>query len=212
MTASTTPPSAKYLQEIDIGVKPTSEQLFYRAHKRYSDYSYQIAFKITGDKHASEDITQDIFLKVWQHREKLLEVESVKAYLTVLIRNSTIDYMRKRQQNRSHISRYIQTKDVHFDLADQINQRETEQLLQLAIQELSPHRKAVFVLVWLEGRSRNEVAARFNVSPHTVKNLMQQARRDIQVFFTKHTGMKRVSVLKIMKNVWCKDKVVKVAV
>jgi RNA polymerase sigma-70 factor (ECF subfamily) len=148
---------------------------------------------------------------MWSQKEQISTVKNVKAFLAVSAHNASIDYLRKQKNGYQFFQTYAKAHRCYFDPNEYFDQKETVRCLRLAIESLSPQRKIVFILGWVEGSTREQIAKRLGISPNTVKNLMQHARRDIQIFFKQHTGMKRLNALKIMKFVWQRQKVSKVA-
>lgn len=177
------------------------EVLFVAAYQKYRDFAFSLACSLIKDKSASDDIVHDVFLNLWSRKELLHKIKDMGAYLSISIRNRCIDKIRRRKI-AYEISK-DDDKEPSFDLLHFLNQKEDQRLLQLAYQSLSPQRKKVFVLGWLEGWSREEIAEYLKISPFTVKNLMTQARRDIAAYVTKHDGeLRKRSLLRKMKANW----------
>ena len=69
---------------------------------RYADLLGAYVFRLTRSREYTEEIVQDVFLKIWMSREALAEVENFKVYLFVISRNQTLNALRKviRERNR----------------------------------------------------------------------------------------------------------------
>src|SRR5689334_20927317 len=73
----------------------SDQQAFTELYKRYHAgiYHYQLAFvKIPS---ISEDLTQEVFMKIWEARQRLHVHSSVASYIYRISRNTTIDFMKK---------------------------------------------------------------------------------------------------------------------
>jgi RNA polymerase sigma-70 factor (family 1) len=180
-------------------------QLFFQAYNTYNSYLYQISFGITRNKQVSEDITQEVFLNLWSHKEQLGVIKNVKAFVGTSARNLSIDYLRRQALAQNVIREYTSAQNNYLDLNEYFDRKETERLLQMAIQTLTPHRRTVFVLGWIEGLSREQISTRLGISLNTVKSLMQKARHDIRTYFTTHTNLKRKNILKTINTLWHKE-------
>lgn len=166
--------------------RPGSDQLFVSIYNRFKGPAYKAVLSMTKCKQLSEDILHDVFLKVWIHRETLHEIKDMQAYLKVLVRNQFINYLRKQKKEDLLTKNYLLRTGPFSNLYDELHGRETQQILQLAIQSLSPQRKKAFVLGWLEGWNRKKIAGQLNISENTVKNLVREARRDIRTYLINH--------------------------
>jgi RNA polymerase sigma-70 factor (family 1) len=185
--------------------------LFFHTYNTYKTYLYQLSFSITKNKQVSEDISQEVFLNLWSHKEQLTTIKNLKAFIGTAARNLSIDYLRRQTLANHVIMEYISTQHNYLDLNEYFDRKETERLLQLAIQSLTPHRRAVFILGWMEGLTRDQISARLGITPNTVKSLMQKARHDIRIYFTHHTGLKKTILLRNLKHLWSKEKTAQVA-
>ena len=145
-------------------------------YKNYCEKVFDYAMLMTGNEAMSEDMVQEVFLKVWQHRKKLKVVEDFNGYLYILYRNHILDAM-KRQQKETSVRHeyYKKTKDIFVD--DCIGCKETQQAITKAVQQLPQQRQLVYTLGREYGWTREEIANKLNVAQNTVKAQMQQALR-----------------------------------
>jgi RNA polymerase sigma-70 factor (ECF subfamily) len=134
-------------------------------------FSHALAF--TKSYPEAEEITQDIFIKVWEQRTKLPDIEQFRNFLYILGRNQIISAMRRLA---------LKTGEAETDpledrlLPDQqYEYKETYALIMKAVEQLPPQQKAVFTLSRLEHLSHEQIAARLNISKHAVNWHIVQA-------------------------------------
>lgn len=134
-------------------------------------FSHALAF--TKSYPEAEEITQDIFIKVWEQRSKLPGIGHFRNFLYILGRNQIISAMR-----RLSIKTGEATEEPLEDalLPDrQYQYKETYSLILKAVEQLPPQQKAVFTLSRLEHLSHEQIATRLNISKHAVNWHIVQA-------------------------------------
>jgi RNA polymerase sigma-70 factor (family 1) len=129
----------------------------------------------------AEEITQDIFLKVWNSRDRLPEVEQFKNYLFILGRNQLVSAIRKKVKETAaeagdDIPDDLLLPDRQFEL------KETYRVILEGIQRLPPQQKAVFTLSRMEQLSYEEIGQRLGISKRTVKFHMVLALNFLREF------------------------------
>lgn len=141
---------------------------FHRLVDEYWKKVYGHALSYVKSPQQSQEITQDIFVKLWQRRTELTAVEHFKSWLFILSRNFIISAIRKRLRETS--------LDPSFDMLDMINQpdhqlqyKEMYTYIQKGIDSLPPMRQQVFRMSRMEGLSHEEIAARLGIARNTVK-------------------------------------------
>jgi RNA polymerase sigma factor (sigma-70 family) len=128
---------------------------------------------------ATEDLVQEVFLRVWLFRHRPLEEAQMPAFLMTVARNLWIDHLRW-QRNWGNV---ISLDDVVLE-AEHPERQLTANLrydsVRAALQNLSPRRRAVFELRWMRGCSHRDIAARLQISVKTVENHLNAAYRDLR--------------------------------
>ncbi len=82
-------------KEILLRVSKGDEQAFHQLYNLYNKKIFSIAWKLTGIESAAEDVVQDVFIKLWLHREKLSGINYFTAYLNTITRNHIFNSLRK---------------------------------------------------------------------------------------------------------------------
>jgi RNA polymerase sigma-70 factor (ECF subfamily) len=138
--------------------------LFERYYGRLCAY----VFTITNDYAASEDIVQELFIRFWNGRQKIVINDSVFAYLFRASRNSALNYIRGKA-NRERTQQNITFQEAIID-RDFLEEEEFIGFLDACIEALPERSRQVFKLSRIDGLKQKEIAERLNISVKTIKN------------------------------------------
>jgi len=152
---------------------------FDNVYKEYCTKLYGFVFHIIKAESDAEEIVQDIFVKFWESRDKLLSYKSFESYLFTIAFNTTISLIRKRISEQKYIDHILKMQqDVSApDLADELQFEQLSGRMDQLIGQLPPRQKEVFLLSRGEGLTYKEIAARLHISENTVENHMATALR-----------------------------------
>jgi RNA polymerase sigma-70 factor (family 1) len=156
---------ATLLALLKAGDPPAFDALY----KRYWKDIYAIAFKRLQHSQQAQDITQDIFLQLWQKRSSLL-IENLPAYLATSARNKVFN-LRLKEQRFTPITELLSEVRQHADLADARLIRDEFKIAYSALLKgLTPVQKEIFELKYFEDFSTDEIAEKLSLSKKTVQN------------------------------------------
>jgi RNA polymerase sigma-70 factor (family 1) len=147
----------------------------------YSPKLFGFAMKYFKNEGDSEELVQDVFVQVWEHRQSLKSELSFKSYLFTIALNQ----IRKHFNKKAIFLRYLESlrQDPELTYNETIQNDYYESTLQqvnLIIEQMPPRRREIFLKSKLEGRSSKEVAAELNISAGTVDNQVSEALRFIR--------------------------------
>ncbi len=148
----------------------------------------------------AEEVVQDVFLRLWQNRAQLGGIDNPSAYIYQMASNRTLDYI-KRNAREVKLQYYATRRagpDINHTEAD-LDFREIDTLLKEAVSQLPVQRRKVYQLAREEGLSHAEIAEQLRISPHTVRNHVAEALREIRIYLIEK-GVVTVLVLSILKN------------
>jgi RNA polymerase sigma-70 factor (ECF subfamily) len=135
---------------------------------RYRKRVFTHALTFTTRYEEAEELTQDIFIRIWQNRKSLETVDSFTDYLFILSRNHLISHLRKRVMEMAipdpeTLAEELLSPDL------QLQTKELEELIIQGIAKMPSQQQAVFRLSRLDGLSYEEIASRLGISRSTVK-------------------------------------------
>jgi RNA polymerase sigma factor (sigma-70 family) len=152
---------------------------------QYYDDLYAYGMKLTGDEDMVRDSIQDLFIKLWESRNRIKIVEQVKPYLIRAFRNLTIDQSRLAEKNPvQRFSISVMPEVLHFEPEDfkseaELVQNQISKLL-LAMNELPPRVREAVYLRYYTGLNFDELATVMNVTVQSTRNLIHQGIKSLK--------------------------------
>lgn len=132
------------------------------------------------------ELTQQLFIKLWQSRHTLSSAYTFEVQLFTMANSVWIDHLRREATNRkifTSVEDFESLDTTAHDLPAS-NALEATDHFKLAMRQLSPVRKKVFILKNLHGFSNQEIAGKLSVSVKTVEDHLWKAMRVIRSLLT----------------------------
>jgi RNA polymerase sigma-70 factor, ECF subfamily len=147
-------------------------RVFYDEH--YTNLC-RAAYRILRDKDASREVTQEVFIEVW-NRKNWREFDSAKAYLYVAVYNRSIKFIGKGKRLVSD-EFMPNTKEEQIS---PVEQNELEQIVAEGINNLPEKCKEIFILSREEEMTYQQIATHLGLSIKTVENQMGIALKKLR--------------------------------
>ena len=154
---------------------------------------YSICYRFTGSDHEAQDLTQEVFLRVFRSLKSFRSGEgSFTVWLTRLARNLLIDHYRRTRLERATDSieeqlPMLEAKTTSSTRTDHmVAGREAGELIQAALQKLSPELRETVILRDLEELEYREIAEVLNVPEGTVKSRLNRGRAELARLLKRH--------------------------
>ncbi len=157
------------------------EDAFLSLYKHFRHKLEKFAYSICHSKEDSEDIVEDVFVRIWTRRKSLDQVYNLKLYLYIATRNFSLNYSKYNIRN-AHLdvdSLKIEITDITPDPHQQLIDHELADNINKVVAELPPKCKAIYKLVKEDGLKHKEVAEILHLSPKTVENQLAIAIKRI---------------------------------
>lgn len=149
---------------------------------RYQNLVYSTARRIIGDDHLAEDISQEVFLRLWRHSEKYEGKKGrFTTWLLSITRNRAVDELRRRRRRFLHETASWEQQGLEPPASDSSNPAASAELAELhgtareALARLSPQQRQVIELAYLGGLTQREVADHLSQPLGTVKTRIRKA-------------------------------------
>jgi RNA polymerase sigma-70 factor (family 1) len=170
-------PEDELLSLLSEGNRSAFKQLYIDYYRKI----YAYALKFTKSTELAEDIAQEVFLKVWEKRDKFSDIRHFRGFLFAVCKNITLNVL-TRAAREIKIKSLILTgaQKFHVDTENHFQSEEYEMLLNKAIEQLPPQRKLIYKLVKTEGKTYDEVAKQLGISIGTVNDHIVKATRSIK--------------------------------
>lgn len=148
------------------------DSLFYK----YSEKMYAFALSITRETFAAEEITQLVFMKVWEKRAQINEHFSFKSFLFSVAYHETISWLRKEKSKERRITTFVQNSDFLTNETEYaVEFRDMEYIANQFVENLPEKRKKIFRLSREQGFTNKEISRELGISVKTVENQMTSA-------------------------------------
>ena len=133
------------------------------------------AFSLTNDHDLSEDIVQNVFIRIWKNRQKIKDDFNFKSYLYKSVYNEFIDQYRKQKNVLSLEKKHIDALSFIVEEEDEKSLERLINLIKQEIQNLPPKCKQTFLLSKYEGLTNIEIADYLNISTKSVEGHITKA-------------------------------------
>jgi RNA polymerase sigma-70 factor, ECF subfamily len=154
------------LKELKKGSPTALKELF----DIYAEKLYCYALRYVNKPEIAEEVVQDVFIAIWETRNKLTIKISLESYLYTSIKNRSISYLRKRISEIKKVELLVadQIPD-EFNQNNGVEYQELKTGLKKVIETLPERCRIIFYLSRNSGLSYKQIAKELNISPETVK-------------------------------------------
>ena len=155
--------------------------------KKYQKWVHTLVWRKIGDFHTAEEITQDIFLKVYKSLSTLKPPDRFPGWLYVIATRHCITWLRKKQLPTTSLdtmpiteleelcyTRYTAARDAEESLEHQ------RELIKRLLQKLPESERTVVTLYYLAEMTSEDISTFLGVSPNTVRSRLRRARKRLE--------------------------------
>jgi RNA polymerase sigma-70 factor, ECF subfamily len=175
----------KYLSGLMIG----SEKIFRLIMEEWYSHLFNFAIGYLNDEENTKEILQDVFLKLWDNRQKLTLDTNLKAYLFTLTRNRCIDMIRREKlllQFQSDKQNEYMKLTENFNalsdpILDQLFAMEIMDEVNRIVNELPDQCQRVFLLSRTNGMKNKDIGQMLNLSEKTVESHLTKALKTLRL-------------------------------
>ena len=159
------------LLHIQQGIAQGDEQMLALLYKSFHKKLLHFSRLLTRSTEISEEVVDDVFVKLWSRREKVKDIDNITVYLYIAVKNQSLNALsRKAQQLVAESFDYldIDMGQAIGDPAALMITGEMMQQMQKAVDDLPPRCKMIFKLVREDGLKYKEVSQILNISVNTI--------------------------------------------
>lgn len=162
----------------------------------YTRKIYNLCYRFTGRMEEAEDVTQEIFIKVFQTLKTYQAAQgSFSTWLNRVARNHLVDHYRRARKDRvtssleDELPEVEQKPSPHLEPTGEIESRERKEVLQRALDKLSPDLREAVILRDLHDLDYEEIAQVLSVPQGTVKSRINRGRLELGRVLKRMEGM-----------------------
>lgn len=162
----------------------------------YGDYLYAVALRQTGNATVAEDIVQDTLIAAWQGFEGFKGESSIKTWLTAILKNKVLDYLRRafHREIPTIFEEPSSTQDDDFNSwgiwknkvakwavwpetpEDSVSRQQLYDVLKSCLEKLPKVQRAVMMMKFLEERESETICSALNITASNLWILVFRAR------------------------------------
>ena len=164
-------------KELLTALSKGNQSAFDSLYLFYAPKVREFVFRLLKNPGEAEDVTQNIFLRVWEKRRELGGTRSLRSYLYTMARNAVFDIFSHSIVEDKYMQEHINSAAERRDapLSEKIETEELALLIAVAVDRMPEQRRRAFSLSRYEELSNKEIAERLNLSVKTVERHMTAA-------------------------------------
>lgn len=152
-----------------------TEEMFNKKYDKYSALIYRLAFQYTLNKATAEDITQDVFIKLFVNNKRFANDEHEKAWIIRVTINHCKNILKSKNNN------HLQLLDTeHID--EHFENRSIEKIdIQQSIKDLSQNERTIILLYYYEDLTTKQISKYLKMNENTVKSHLKRAKIKLKI-------------------------------
>ncbi len=173
------------LRQVAEGNQLAFRRLFDRYNKRLFTFAEEM-LKSAAD---AEEIVQECFTKLWVDRANFGEIDHAGNYLYRMVRNKTLDHIRKVAREQKLISQvWANISKTDEGLQEEIQKKETQELIEQALSALSAQKQHIYRLSRESDYSHEQIADLTGLSKSRINNILVETLKHIKTHLEGHSG------------------------
>ena len=162
-----------------------NERAFDTIFKLYYKSLCQFSYSFIKDQDTAENLVQEVFAKLWEKRDSITNVDNLLSYLMGMVRNQSIDFLRKEKTNLKTYNK-LRLEKSENTTEEQILKNEFEEKLLKSIMNLPERCRTAIEMSRFDGFSNKEIAQKMEISVKGVEALIGRSlkllRSELQEF------------------------------
>ncbi|MFT4092004.1 MAG: RNA polymerase sigma-70 factor [Niabella sp.] len=189
-------------KELLMKIAAGDKQAFTALFNHYQPFVFGFGKRVTRSEELALDIVQEVFMKLWQSRERMTEVEVFGAYLNRLVRNHSLNVLRQlSRQVQSNSDGLLTKEEPDSTTLEQLDYKEIVNTVAEAVETLSPQQKMAYQLCHQQGLKYEEAAEKMQISPQTVHVHIKYALAKIRAYLKQRSIGYPLLILLLVKAI-----------
>ncbi|WP_424001231.1 RNA polymerase sigma factor [Maribacter sp. IgM3_T14_3] len=178
--------------EIIQAIANGDEQALAIFYNMYSEKIYNTALSYTKIVEDAEEITQDVFIKVFKSISKFNQESSLNTWIYRITINTSLNFLNKKKRFKLFKNSINKSQLINFQHPGVLlENKENAAILYQVIDCLSNNQKTAFILSYIEELPRQEVANIMEISLKAVESLLQRAKKNMRLKLEKNHPNRR---------------------
>lgn len=156
-------------------------------YEKYWYSVFRVAYRRVRDKEIAKELTQDLFAKIWERREKL-KIEKLENYLMIAMKNSVLNHIESQIVADRYVRYYKAFISIHNEATESaINFNDLSEAIDKGLTNLPEKSRMVFKLNKLDHWPVEKVALHLNLSEKTVGYHLTKSLKFMRTFLREFT-------------------------
>jgi RNA polymerase sigma-70 factor (ECF subfamily) len=165
------------------GIKKNNSEAFGQLYNRYKRIIYYFSLKYLGNPEEAEELVQNVFISLWQHRKLLDEKKPVKSYIYRSVVNGIYNILKKKAIRRKYILEELKKPEGSANPYEEIFYRDLDEKISSVISSLPESQQKIFNMSRSGGLSTEEIAQKLQISTRTVENQIYRVTKILKIKF-----------------------------
>jgi RNA polymerase sigma-70 factor (ECF subfamily) len=158
--------------------------------ERHQTMLYNFFLRLTGNRAASEDLVQEVFIRILKYRAGYLGENRYVVWMFQIARNAHIDFLRKQKGEVPLDDQFVEAPSQEQRAEDRFEADQEALLVRRALDRLPPKKKELLVLFRFQDLKLREIAELLDVQVGTVKVQVHRALKDLSRIYLELQGGK----------------------
>lgn len=159
-----------------------NQQAFATLYKLYASKAYNTALSYTKNPEDAEEITQDVFIKIYKSMATFNGNSTLTTWIYRIVINTSLNYLKKNKRLSQYKNSITDIQTIEFEHPGVIlENKENAKALYRAMDCLADTQKSAFILSYIEGLPRKEVAVIMDTSLKAIESLLQRAKKNMRI-------------------------------
>jgi RNA polymerase sigma factor (sigma-70 family) len=143
-------------------------------YDQFGSYVFGLAARVIGDRHAAEDVTQEVFLSMWERPEAFEPARGrLRTFLGTLAHRRAVDVVRREEARRRRAAREAATATPIPDVGELAMAIVSAEQVRAEVNRLPSEQRAAIELAYFGGRTYRQVAEELGIPEGTAKSRMR---------------------------------------
>jgi RNA polymerase sigma-70 factor (ECF subfamily) len=156
-----------------------SQEAFQTIYLQWRKPLFGLMLKLIGSRHDAEDITQEVFVRLWEIHDQVDPSRNIKGLIYLIARQLALKLIRKRRLHESYTVGFDFDEINYEDSSDIVVAKEMELLKQIVISRMSSQRQNIWKMSE-DGLAAGEIAGKMKLSTQTVYNQLSYIRSELR--------------------------------
>src|SRR5262245_24697145 len=145
-------------------------------YDRYAGFVYALALRTLADRHAAEDVTQEVFVSLWEHPERIQPGRgTLRGFLGTLTHRRAVDIIRREEARKRREERAGPEAAPPPDMAESVIRSDTSGRVRQALERLPEAQRRALELAYFHGHTYRQVAVALGIPEGTAKSRLRLA-------------------------------------